>query len=189
MLSRSLFRKTDAKSKLPTIDTVYDLGDKIGEGQFADVFNAKVREAGGPPTGPTPCSDSVSGWGTSSDFSSRCSPYRSSEGKVRYVPWHVAVKSINKSKVTGMDDLNREVELMQSLAGHPHIVQLYEVFDDSRHMHLVLELMSGGNLFDHIVNVGVCTEGETAEILTSVCSALDHMHQRMIVHRDVKPEK
>ena len=177
------------KAKAPTtLFDCYEVSDKIGEGQYAEVFSAKVSEASCPAPAPAPwaaggapsfgCAHSRAGGEVSLTVSSRWSPFRAPDGKARCVPWNVAVKSIDKSKVTCSGDLSREIEMMASLAGHPNIVQLYEVFDDRRYTHLVLELMPGGNLFDHIVEQGICSEVESAEILDSLCSALDHEIRR-----------
>ena len=53
-----------------------------------------------------------------------------------------AVKIIEKAWVEDMEDLQREVELMQMI-DHPHVLQLYETFDESRRLNLVLELATG----------------------------------------------
>lgn len=62
-----------------------------------------------------------------------------------------AVKCVDRSKLEAEDEeaLRIEVEVMQSLR-HPHIVQLREVFDTERTFYMVLDLMTGGELFDRV---------------------------------------
>jgi serine/threonine protein kinase len=66
---------------------------------------------------------------------------------------------------------------------HPNVVRLYEVFEDTRSLCLVLELCEGGELFDRIVKQGAYSEQSAAAILVTLCDALAHMHALSIVHR------
>jgi len=76
---------------------------------------------------------------------------------------------------------------------HPHIVQLFEVFDEALKVTLVMEACDGGDLFHHVTShkrlcgVGVSEEAATA-VMAQMLSALDYLHQQSIVHRDVKCE-
>merc|ERR1719453_1298635 len=98
-----------------------------------------------------------------------------------------AVKIIDKSKVEDMGDIEREVEIMQKVK-HPNIIQLFDVFDQPKKMTLVLELVTGGELFDRIVARGNYTEKDAATTILTLCEALKHLHDKKIVHRDLKPE-
>jgi calcium/calmodulin-dependent protein kinase I len=101
----------------------------------------------------------------------------------------VAVKVIDKSKLTKEDEdaLLTEVEILGSV-NHPHIVRLYRVYDSAKYFYMVMELCSGGELFDRIVEKSKYSECEAASVITSLASALDYCHSRGIVHRDLKPE-
>ena len=55
-------------------------------------------------------------------------------------------------------------------------------------MMLVMELVTGGELFDRIVSKGSYTEADAAGVLLQLCDALNYMHEKKIVHRDLKPE-
>ena len=55
------------------------------------------------------------------------------------VPSEVAIKFIDKSKVEDMNDIQREIEIMQ-MVSHPNVIQLYEIFDESKKMNLVMEV-------------------------------------------------
>lgn len=61
----------------------------------------------------------------------------------------VAVKQIKKSKISDeeLEMLRNEIEVLK-ICNHPNIVKLYDIFEDSKKIHLVLELLKGGDLYD-----------------------------------------
>jgi len=99
----------------------------------------------------------------------------------------VAIKIIDKAKVEDMNDITREIEIMGQI-DHPNVIKLYEIFDEPKKMQLVMELVTGGELFDKIVALGSYTEKDAASVMKTLCSALDYLHEKKIVHRDLKPE-
>jgi len=98
-----------------------------------------------------------------------------------------AVKGINKALVKNTDQFREEVAIMR-LLDHPNIVRLYETFEDTRTVYLVLELCTGGELFDRIVADGKFSEQVGAYCVQSMLRAINYMHQNYIMHRDLKPE-
>ena len=98
-----------------------------------------------------------------------------------------AVKIIDKSKVEDMGDIEREIEIMGQV-DHPNVIKLYEIFDEPKKMNLVMELVTGGELFDRIVARGNYTEKDAANVMKTLCEALEYLHAKGIVHRDLKPE-
>ena len=74
------------------------------------------------------------------------------------------------------------------MGGHPHIVRLYDVFDTAKDLYLVMELVTGGELFDHLVSKGPYSEKEAAGHIKAVAEAVQYLHSKNIVHRDLKPE-
>uniref|UniRef100_A0A7S2I5N9 Protein kinase domain-containing protein n=1 Tax=Haptolina brevifila TaxID=156173 RepID=A0A7S2I5N9_9EUKA len=100
---------------------------------------------------------------------------------------YVAIKIIDKSKVEDMNDITREIDIMKKVK-HENIIQLYECLDEPKRMNLVMELVTGGELFDRIVSKGNYSEKDAATTIVTLCSALHHLHERKIVHRDLKPE-
>ncbi|CAN0355715.1 unnamed protein product, partial [Phaeothamnion confervicola] len=68
----------------------------------------------------------------------------------------VAIKVINKSRIRSMDvmdKMRREIHIL-NVCRHPHIIRLYEVIDTPTDIFVVMEYVSGGELFDHIVTKG-----------------------------------
>ncbi|CAE7242271.1 Dclk3 [Symbiodinium pilosum] len=82
----------------------------------------------------------------------------------------------------------KEASVLQSVS-HPHIVQLIEVFEKERWLFLVMDYVSGGQLFQALANPRTAiTEGCVALIGSQLLQALQHLHLRRIIHRDVKAE-
>lgn len=71
---------------------------------------------------------------------------------------------------------------------HENIIKLFEVYESEQNVHLILEYLQGGELFQRIKNKGSYSEKDAATALRSILQALDHMHSRGVVHRDLKPE-
>jgi len=97
-----------------------------------------------------------------------------------------AVKALPKKKVE-RNELEAEIGLMK-LLDHPNIVKLYEVFEDYVHIHLVMELCTGGELFGRIVEEECFSERQAAAIMQQVMGGLLYMHRKCVCHRDIKPE-
>lgn len=100
-----------------------------------------------------------------------------------------AVKCINKSSLTADDEdaLRVEVQVLELLQ-HPNIVRLRQVFDCQKTFYVVMEEMSGGELFDRIVEKEKYTEKEASGVVHKLAAALLYCHQSGIAHRDLKPE-
>ncbi|XP_066990593.1 calcium/calmodulin-dependent protein kinase type 1 isoform X4 [Macrobrachium rosenbergii] len=100
----------------------------------------------------------------------------------------VAIKIIDKKALKGKEDsLENEIRVLRRLT-HPNIVQLLETFEDKHKVYLVMELVTGGELFDRIVEKGSYTEKDASDLIRQVLEAVDYMHDQGVVHRDLKPE-
>jgi len=99
-----------------------------------------------------------------------------------------AVKIIAKNQAEDeISLLRREIEIMRKLK-HDHIIQLFDVFDEDETIYLVLELVTGGELFDQIIARGSYSERDAANIIRQILEAVAFMHTHGIAHRDLKPE-
>jgi calcium/calmodulin-dependent protein kinase I len=101
-----------------------------------------------------------------------------------------AVKCVKKTMLGEKDrqNLSQEMKVLKSL-NHPRIVKLHDVFDSDPDMcYIVMELMSGGELFDRIIEKEQYTEAEAKNVVCTIAQVLEYCHDRGIAHRDLKPE-
>ena len=99
----------------------------------------------------------------------------------------VAIKTMVKRKLRRPHILVREVEIMLKL-DHPNIIKLQEVFEDETEIHLVMDLCTGGELFDRITARGHFSEADAKGIMKTILGALEYCHEQHVCHRDLKPE-
>uniref|UniRef100_A0A8C5RPC1 Calcium/calmodulin dependent protein kinase IG n=1 Tax=Laticauda laticaudata TaxID=8630 RepID=A0A8C5RPC1_LATLA len=71
---------------------------------------------------------------------------------------------------------------------HDNIVTLEDIYESTTHYYLVMQLVSGGELFDRILERGVYTEKDASIVIQQVLEAVHYLHENGIVHRDLKPE-
>ncbi|XP_044472739.1 calcium-dependent protein kinase 2-like isoform X2 [Mangifera indica] len=102
-----------------------------------------------------------------------------------------ACKSISKRKLINkndMDDIKREIQILQHLSGQPNIVEFKGAYEDKQSVHLVMELCAGGELFDRIIAKGHYSERAAASICRSIVNVVHICHFMGVMHRDLKPE-
>ncbi|XP_016324055.1 calcium/calmodulin-dependent protein kinase type IV-like [Sinocyclocheilus anshuiensis] len=71
---------------------------------------------------------------------------------------------------------------------HPNIIRLKEIFETETEIFLILELVTGGELFDRIVERGYYSERDAAHVIKQILEAVAYLHENGVVHRDLKPE-
>ncbi|KAL2090157.1 hypothetical protein ACEWY4_014845 [Coilia grayii] len=71
---------------------------------------------------------------------------------------------------------------------HPNIIRLKEIFETETDISLILELVTGGELFDRIVERGYYSERDAAHVIKQILEAVAYLHKNGVVHRDLKPE-
>ncbi|BFZ22328.1 hypothetical protein BsWGS_25367 [Bradybaena similaris] len=99
-----------------------------------------------------------------------------------------AIKVIDKAKLKGKNHMvENEIDILKDCCHH-NIVRLYEEYETTNRIYLVMELVKGGDLFDAITQNVKFPEVESALMVKDLCNALFYMHSRRIVHRDLKPE-
>uniref|UniRef100_A0A1I7ZBP5 non-specific serine/threonine protein kinase n=1 Tax=Steinernema glaseri TaxID=37863 RepID=A0A1I7ZBP5_9BILA len=101
----------------------------------------------------------------------------------------VAIKIVNKEKLSDsvLQKVEREIAIMK-LIEHPHVLHLYDVYENKKYLYLLLEHVSGGELFDYLVRKGRLMAKEARKFFRQIISALDFCHAHNICHRDLKPE-
>lgn len=113
-------------------------------------------------------------------------------GEHQFIKHKVAVKIINRLKLKTKDSdgatkIRREI-LNMKLFRHPHIIKLYQVISSPTDIFMIMEFVSGGELFEYIVQQGKLRQDEARRFFQQIISGLDYCHRHMIVHRDLKPE-
>ena len=97
-----------------------------------------------------------------------------------------AIKIIDRAKCKGKENMiETEVSILKRVK-HENIIQLYEMYEVDNKIYLVMEMVTGGELFDEIVSRGKYTETDAARIVYRILSAVDYLHSMGIAHRDLK---
>ncbi|KAJ7108640.1 hypothetical protein C8R44DRAFT_294557 [Mycena epipterygia] len=102
----------------------------------------------------------------------------------------VAIKLIRRETADNeakMSKIAREIEILDQLK-HPNIVRLYDVYETDKFFGIILEYASGGELFDHILAHRYLRERDASKLFSQLISGVWYMHQKNIVHRDLKLE-
>ncbi|KAI9493542.1 kinase-like domain-containing protein [Zychaea mexicana] len=102
----------------------------------------------------------------------------------------MAVKMIDKRYIERSnirDKVEREIALLKRLS-HPSIIKLFDVIETERHIGMVMEYASGGELFEYIFNRDYLREDVAQEFFGQLISSVHYMHQKGVVHRDLKLE-
>ncbi|KAK1795695.1 hypothetical protein P4O66_001182 [Electrophorus voltai] len=100
----------------------------------------------------------------------------------------VAVKCIPKKALEGKENsIENEIAVLHRIK-HKNIISLQDIFESQSHLYLVMQLVSGGELFDRIVEKGFYTERDASKLICQILDAVKYLHDMGIVHRDLKPE-
>lgn len=102
---------------------------------------------------------------------------------------HRAIKVIQRGEAStkSREHLKSEIQVMKSIS-HPNIVHTHQIFDLKRTIYIVMEYVSGGDLFDFVAQHEFLTEKQSSETLRSIFRAVEYLHRNSVVHRDLKPE-
>uniref|UniRef100_A0AAY4CHW5 Protein kinase domain-containing protein n=1 Tax=Denticeps clupeoides TaxID=299321 RepID=A0AAY4CHW5_9TELE len=100
----------------------------------------------------------------------------------------VAIKCIPKKALEGKENsIENEIAVLHRIK-HANIVSLEDIFESDSHLYLVMQLVSGGELFDRIVEKGFYTERDASKLIRQILDAVKYLHDMGVVHRDLKPE-
>lgn len=103
----------------------------------------------------------------------------------------VAIKLIRRetlgSNPSRLPKIYREISILRDLS-HPNIVRLHEMVETDRHIGIIMEYASGGELFDHILNNRYLKDNAARRLFAQLVSGVGYLHKKGIVHRDLKLE-
>lgn len=112
-----------------------------------------------------------------------------------------AVKDFSKEEISSSQDNDKEkiIKIFQNveneinisrLISHENTMRFYEVYESKRHIRLVFENLSGGDLLKKLTNPNFkhFKEKELKFIIKQILTALNYLHEKEIMHRDIKPE-
>jgi serine/threonine protein kinase len=103
----------------------------------------------------------------------------------------VAIKLIRReslgSNPSRLPKIYREISILRELA-HPNIVRLHEMVETDRHIGIIMEYASGGELFDYILNNRYLKDNSARRLFAQLVSGVGYLHKKGIVHRDLKLE-
>ncbi|CAI5946666.1 unnamed protein product [Closterium sp. NIES-65] len=141
---------------LASFPDVFDMGKKLGSGQFGTTYVCVERATG----------------------------------------QAYACKCIPKSKLLtegDVEDVRREVAILYHVQNQPNIVNIKDAYEDKDHVYIVMELCTGGELYDTIIKRiearGVpYSEKDAAEMAKVIVRVVECCHSLGVVHRDLKPE-
>ena len=103
---------------------------------------------------------------------------------------NVAIKIINKETMSSNDlELVRtEIEIMK-ICQHPNIIRLYNIYEDTSVINIVMEYCPGGDLYSYLEKRNfILSEPRACELIHKLCTAIFYIHSYGVVHRDLKPE-
>lgn len=134
------------------VEKLYEIRQKLGEGQFGSTYVAVSKETG-----------------------------------KKY-----ACKRVAKSRLISLGspvlEVRREVAILHHLAGHNNVVSIQGAYEDAKSVNIVMELCSGGELYDRIVAKGHFSERRASRLTKTIVQVVEYCHSLGVVHRDLKPE-
>jgi len=102
-----------------------------------------------------------------------------------------AIKTIEKAKIfehtRNLQSMEREIAILRIL-NHPGVIKLHEVYENDMYIHIVMEYLRGGELFQQLQSSGIYSEKDASLVFRCILEALAYCHERNVVHRDLKPE-
>lgn len=102
----------------------------------------------------------------------------------------VAIKKLYKDEMHKKNQIvhvRTEKEFLQSIQ-HPFIVNLLSSFQDTKHLYLEMEFLVGGDLMSQLIKKDIFTEYEAKFYTAQIISAIEYVHFKGCIHRDIKPD-
>ncbi|KAB1264292.1 Calcium/calmodulin-dependent protein kinase type 1 [Camelus dromedarius] len=159
------------------IRDIYDFRDVLGTGAFSEVILAEDKR-------------------TQKLVAIKCIAKKALEGKEGSMENEIAHEAeADEDPGDGLQDEGGKVAELSSALNqltspfrikHPNIVALDDIYESGGHLYLIMQLVSGGELFDRIVEKGFYTERDASRLIFQVLDAVKYLHDLGIVHRDLK---
>ena len=99
----------------------------------------------------------------------------------------VAIKTIPKTRQSAAS-IRHEISTLQRVSMHKNIAKLEAAYETEDCFYIVMELVSGGELFDHLVENGAFSEHEAGGLVRKLAEAIALLHAQGLCHADIKPE-
>ena len=102
----------------------------------------------------------------------------------------VAIKILEKSKITSKDDMeriNREITILRNFS-HLNVIKINDIFETKDNYYILMEYCEKGELFNYIVEKQRLSEEEASYFYYQLINGLEYIHEHNVVHRDLKPE-
>ncbi|KAM7259825.1 hypothetical protein ACFE04_015566 [Oxalis oulophora] len=158
----------------------YELGRTLGEGNFAKVKFAKNLENGENVAIKILDKDKVL-------KHKMITQQDAVSGKCVCGPIHNVWMDDSRRALSVSCCIKREISTMK-LIRHPNVIRMHEVMASKTKVYIVLEFVTGGELFDNIASKGRLKEDEARKYFQQLINAVDYCHSRGVFHRDLKPE-
>jgi len=94
-------------------------------------------------------------------------------------------KGLDESDAVALQD---EINSLRAVQGCPYIIEFRDVFEEPDHSYMVLEIFRGGDLIQRIIEKSNYTEWEAREVCKSLLFGVQHMHNKRIANRNLKPD-
>ncbi|XP_048590454.1 rootletin-like isoform X2 [Nematostella vectensis] len=97
------------------------------------------------------------------------------------------IKTSGALSGSSRDDVMREIDIMSRMH-HKRLVGLLDAYDANRNIIMIMEFISGGELFERVVDEDCLTEKEAAYYMHQLLQGIEHVHKKNVLHLDLKPE-
>jgi Serine/threonine protein kinase len=102
----------------------------------------------------------------------------------------VAIKIIKNTSLDNQDKLHKiklEAKILLNF-NNPHIMKVYELIESPDGIYIVMEYLSGGELYDYVIKKQVLSENDARVMFQQIIFALEYCHSHGVAHRDIKLE-
>ena len=107
---------------------------------------------------------------------------------IKIVPKVLDEDAADYKRLQADEEVRREVEMLKRVSVHSCISRFEAYYESKSHHYIVSELVEGGELFDHLAEIGSYSEKQAAALLQELGGAVALMHAQGLCHADIKPE-